>query len=236
MSPQLPCLIVGASGAVGSAIHAYLKEIGHPVVGTYCRSASEPRTGEWHQLDVTDSDACASVTAMMAERFGNQFHLIICCGVLADKPIPAVSPEEWRHVLSTNLDGPFFLIRSAFKTLAVGGVGRIVLVGSLSARFGFPGQVAYASSKAALEALCRVTAVELGRFGVTCNVVAPGALAGGMADEIKSTAISLIKMRTPNKRLGNVSEAAEAVAFLLSEAAGHITGQTLAIDGGFSIA
>ena len=188
------------------------------------------------KLDVTEPAACDTVVQDVAKRFSNRFHLIICCGVLADKPMTLVTPEEWRHVISVNLDGPFYLLRSAFRSLAVGGVGRVVLLGSLSGRFGFPGQAAYASSKAGLEALCRVAAVELGRFGVTCNVVAPGALAAGMAGEISPEAQSFIKSRTPTRCIGTADQVASSVSYLLSPEAGHITGQTLHVDGGFSIA
>ena len=236
------CLILGASGDIGLAISRALIASGFRCFLSHSRKRqfSQPLDKElpgveWRAIDLTDHDSVSDLVNEVALMSNNQFNLIYCAGVLHDQPLWSLSPEHWREVMAVNLDGAFYAIRNAYQSLAVGGMGRIVLVGSVSGQRGYPGQAAYSASKAGLEALCRVAAVELGRFGVCCNVIAPGALESGMVRNVTPSVIKSLLSRTPTRKLGTVDHVAHAVLFLLSPMASHINGQTLVIDGGLSI-
>jgi NAD(P)-dependent dehydrogenase (short-subunit alcohol dehydrogenase family) len=234
-------LIIGASGAVGAGIAKRLLQGKWDLVLTSRHSSSRADPGLadlagccWMDLDVTNEAQTETVIAEVGRRSGNRFNLIYCAGRMNDRPLLQLTSEDWNQVTSVNLDGAFFAIRAAFQKLAVGRTGRIVLIGSISATHAQFGQAAYSASKAGLEALCRVAALELGRFGVTCNVLAAGALDDGMMSQVKPQVAQTISARTPLRRLGTVAEVAGAVEFLLGPSAGHITGQTIVMDGGFS--
>ena len=112
--------------------------------------------------------------------------------------------------------------------------GRIVLIGSTAARSANPGQGAYAASKAGLEALCRVAALELARYNITCNVVAPGPIESRMMRHVPEAVVTSTLRGIPLRRLGHPAEVASTVCHLLGAEAGYTTGQALQIDGGLS--
>jgi len=114
------------------------------------------------------------------------------------------------------------------------GNGRIVLIGSVSATKGNPGQISYASAKGGMESMCRVIAAELGRFGVTCNVVSPGAIESRMVKGTPTPAVERLLKNTPLREFGKPADVAGVVNFLLSEDGRYITGQTIQVDGGMT--
>lgn len=231
------CLVVGASGDIGNAIAVRLHAAGHRLFLTASSASTIPADAggfTWRAVDVTNPQQVTSVVEEVAASSENRFHLIYCAGTLNDRPIPNLSPEDWRKIMAINVDGAFYALRAAFRPLAVGGAGRVVLIGSASSLRAVPGQAAYSASKAALDALCRVAAIELGRFGITCNVVAPGALESGMVRDTAPDAIQKIVSRTPRRRLGTVEEVASTVIYLLSDGAAHINAQTIVLDGGLT--
>lgn len=241
MSDVDTCLVIGASGAVGSAVASRLQQAGYKLILTATRLP--PRNGtqlvdlrscEWRELDVADYAQTEAIVTEAAQQSSNRFHLVYCAGRIADKPIAQLRPEDWHHVLEVNLHGAFYALRASFQKLAFGGVGRIALISSISGRRAQSGQAAYGASKAGLEALCRVAAVELGRFGVTCNVVASGPLDAGMMSHVRPAVVESLVARTPLRRLGTPQDVGSAVEFLLSPGARHITGQTITVDGGFT--
>lgn len=146
------------------------------------------------------------------------------------------SDEDWRRDVETNLYGAFHLAQAAFEALAASGDGRVVLISSVGAETGIPGQVAYGASKAGLVGMARTLAAEWASRGVRCNVVMPGFIATpkvrSMRDEIQESVIRAI----PLGRFGETEELAGAVCFLLSPAAAYITGAVLRVDGGFGLA
>ena len=153
---------------------------------------------------------------------------------MREAPIALLPDDAWAEVINVNLTGAFACLRAVARPMMVGEGGRIVLLGSVSGRIGIPGQAAYAASKAGLEALARVAAAEFGRYGITCNVVAPGAIDAGMFRTVADLAVTRVVTRTSLRRLGTVQEVASVVRFLLASDAAYLTGQTVVIDGGLS--
>lgn len=243
MKPERAAMIIGASGDIGGAVAAALADMGFALTLTHYEQPSpvelpEPETNgasavRWCRLDVTDAKAVREVMESAIAAHGPPYAVIYCAGVLRRSPLMLMAEEQWRHVLDVNLTGAFHCLQVAARTMSVARRGRIVLLGSAWCHEAPPGQAAYAASKAGLEALCRVTAAEVGRFGVTCNVVAPGAVESRSLmelDQVRSH--SDVIARTPLRRVGRATEVASAVRHLLTEEAGFITGQTLRVDGG----
>jgi NAD(P)-dependent dehydrogenase (short-subunit alcohol dehydrogenase family) len=144
--------------------------------------------------------------------------------------------EEWRKDLETNLDGAFHLIQAAFPALAESGDGRIVVVSSVAAELGLPGQVAYGAAKAGLIGMVRTLAGEWASHGIRCNAVMPGMIATPKVLAMPEQVQNSLNRTIPLGRFGATDELAGAVAFLLSPAAAYITGAALRVDGGFGLA
>lgn len=236
-----PCLIIGASGNIGEEIAALLLRQGRPLALTHsARSAPSPRLPanddnvRWYGVDVCDSDAVTRLVKTVEQDFGAAPDLVYCAGIVKDGSISLISDETWDAVLRTNLTGAFYFVRAVSKSLMVAGNGRIVLIGSVSAQKGNPGQLSYAAAKGGMESMCRVIAVELGRFGVTCNVVSPGAIESRMVKGTPTPAVEKLLKNTPLREFGKPGDVAGLVGFLLSEEGRYITGQTIQIDGGMT--
>lgn len=235
-SPQTDTVaVIGAGGEIGAAIASTLEAAGLRVVRTYRTppaAVMNDEPGLHHALDVTDPGSIKRVSLAVEERFGPLFGMIYVAGSTKETPIMLLEHDDWKKVIEVNLTGAFSCLQAVARPMMVNGVGRIVLVGSVSAHIGTPDQAAYAASKAGLEALARVAAIELGRYGVTCNVVAPGAIDSGLFRAVAEQAVTKIVQRTALRRLGTPYEVAGAVRYLLSAEAAYITGQTIVVDGG----
>lgn len=236
-----PCLVVGASGNIGEEIAVHILKSGRRVALTHSpRSGPSNRVppddeyARWYGVDVCDSADVARLVQTVEKDFGSAPDLVYCAGIVKDGSISLISDEAWNAVIQTNLTGAFHFVRALSKSLMVAGDGRIVLIGSVSATKGNPGQLSYAAAKAGMEGMCRVVAVELGRFGVTCNVVSPGVIESRMVDETPTPAIQRLLKSTPLRSFGTPSDVAGLVGFLLSAEGRYITGQTIQIDGGMT--
>jgi 3-oxoacyl-[acyl-carrier protein] reductase len=146
-----------------------------------------------------------------------------------------MSDEDWNLVLDTNLKGAFFCIRAASRPMMRQRYGRIVNVTSVAGLSGNAGQANYASAKAGLVGLTMTVAKELGSRGITCNAIAPGFVLTDLTSTLPEELIQQAIARTPLGRTGTPEDMVAAVAFLASDEAGFITGQTLAVDGGLVI-
>jgi 3-oxoacyl-[acyl-carrier protein] reductase len=240
LEPQRPTVIVvGAGCDIGKAIAEALLSDGFRVLATYRKApAGGPAGGDGssiaYSLDVTDHRGVTDFFRRVEDEFGPPFGVVYVAGCTKEAPISFLTDEAWDEVIGVNLTGAFACLRAASRPMMVGGAGRIVLVGSVSAGVGIPGQAAYAASKAGLEALARVASAEFGRFGISCNVIAPGAIDSGIFRTVADAAVHKILQRTTLRRLGTPAEVAAAVRFLFNPDAGYITGQTLIVDGGIS--
>ena len=235
----LRVIVTGATGGIGRAVVEALGAAGCSVAA--CDAAGTP------VADVAGSTTSASfdvrdrtaVQAGVADAIGA---LGGCDAVVANAGIvdtihraERFAEEDWRKDIETNLYGAFYVAQAAFDALAESPDARIVLVSSVAAEFGLPGQVAYGASKAGVVGLARTLAAEWAPRGIRCNVVMPGMIATpkvrAMPDEVKDALAAGI----PLGRFGATEELAGVVSFLLSPAAAYITGAVLRVDGGFGL-
>ena len=184
--------------------------------------------------DVSDPAAVAAAFETLAERFGRLDALVNNAGTAVFKPLLETTHEEWSRVLAVNLTGPFLTTQLAAPLMADGGGGAIVNITSISGLRASTLRVAYGTSKAALAHLTKQQAAELGGLGIRVNAVAPGPVETAMAKAVHSPEIRAdYRDAIPLARYGLEEELAEAIFFLCSDKASYITGQTLAVDGGF---
>ena len=185
--------------------------------------------------DIRRAEAARAMVATTLDRFGRLDALVVSAGRNARYPTARLSEGDFDDVVTTNLKGAFLTVQAAAPALAAQRRGRIVLMSSIGARvsLGFP---VYDATKAALEALVRDFARELGPHGITVNAVSPGYILTPLTELILSdptVSEALIRL-TPRKRLGRLDDVTGAVAFLVSDEADYVTGQALVIDGGMT--
>jgi 3-oxoacyl-[acyl-carrier protein] reductase len=203
-------LVTGGSKGIGRTLAERFRDAGYRVAATY-RSGGVPDGVLGLQCDITDQEQVeAAFTAVEAE-LGPVEILVANAGVTKDTLLMRMSDEDWDTVIDTNLTGTFRVVRRASRPMMRGRFGRIILVSSVVALLGSPGQVNYSSSKAALVGMARSITRELGVRGVTANVIAPGFI------ETDMTAVL------------------PAALFLAGDQAGYISGAVLPVDGGLGM-
>jgi 3-oxoacyl-[acyl-carrier protein] reductase len=232
-------IVTGAAGGIGRAIVEALADAGCAVAacdapGTPVDDlAGAPATA---MFDVRDRTAVQEAVAGVIGELGGCDAVVANAGVVDTiHRAESFSEDEWRKDVETNLYGAFYLAQSAFDALAASGDGRVILISSVAAETGIPGQVAYAASKAGLVGTARTLAAEWAALGIRCNVVMPGFIATpkvrAMPDQVRQAVAGAI----PLKRFGETEELAGVVGFLLSPAAAYINGAVLRVDGGFGL-
>ncbi len=184
--------------------------------------------------DVADGAGVAQAVRQVATRFGRLDALVNNAGIAVFKPILETTPEEWNRVLAVNLTGPFLTVQAAAPLMAEAGGGAVVNITSISGLRASTLRVAYGTSKAALAHLTKQQAVELAALGIRVNAVAPGPVDTAMAKAVHTPEIRRDYHDTiPLNRYGLEEELAETIVFLCSDRASYITGQVIAVDGGF---
>jgi len=227
-------LVTGGSKGIGRTLAERFRDAGYRVAATY-RSGGVPDGVLGLQCDITDQEQVeAAFTAVEAE-LGPVEILVANAGVTKDTLLMRMSDEDWDTVIDTNLTGTFRVVRRASRPMMRGRFGRIILVSSVVALLGSPGQVNYSSSKAALVGMARSITRELGVRGVTANVIAPGFIETDMTAVIPDDVIADYKKRIPAGRLGVVDDVAAAALFLAGDQAGYVSGAVLPVDGGLGM-
>ncbi|MBS7791457.1 SDR family oxidoreductase [Roseococcus sp. SDR] len=184
--------------------------------------------------DVSDAAAVEHAVRRTRERFGRLDALVNNAGIAIFKPLLETTQEDWNRVLAVNLTGPFLMTQAAAPLMAEGGGGAIVNIASISGLRASTLRVAYGTSKAALMHLTKQQAVELAALGIRANCVAPGPVDTAMAKAVHTPEIRAdYHAAMPLNRYGLESELADAIFYLCSERASYITGQVIAVDGGF---
>lgn len=227
-------LVTGTSRGIGAAIAADLLAAGYRVAGT-SRTGTAPEGVLGIAADITEPDQVDAVYRRVEDEIGPVEVLVANAGITRDGLLAMMKDEAWDDVIGTNLSGAFRTVRRAVRPMTRARFGRIVLIGSVSAYVGTPGQVNYAASKAGLIGMARSVAGELGSRGITCNVVAPGFVRTDMTDELSDEVRADYLKRIPLRRAAEVGDVAAAVRFLCSDEAGYITGVVLPVDGGIGM-
>ena len=186
------------------------------------------------RCDVADSAGVAAAVARVGKEFGRLDALVNNAGIAIFKPILDITYEDWSRVLAVNLTGPFLCVQAAAPLMRDSGGGAIVNITSISGLRASTLRTAYGTSKAGLAHLTQQQAIELASLGIRVNAVAPGPVDTAMAKAVHTPEIrAAYHDAIPLNRYGLEQELAEAIFFLCSERASYITGQTIAVDGGF---
>ena len=235
-------LVTGASRGIGASIAVELAKNNILVIGT---ATSDKGVGAIEEnfklnkqngiglvLDVNDNKSIESLINHIEENYGNISILVNNAGITKDTLLMKMKDEDWDEVMNTNLKSVFKLSQSVIRKMMKNRYGRIINISSVVGHSGNAGQTNYTASKAGMSGFTKSLAQEVGSRGITVNCVAPGfidtEMTRSLPEEYKNQLISKI----PLGKLGSPNDIANAVAFLASENASYITGETLHINGG----
>lgn len=238
MTEKKTALVTGASRGIGAAIAARLATDCF-VVGTATTEAGAAAIGDalgdngtGMVLRVDEDASVEAVIAALGEAGRMPLVLVNNAGITSDNLLMRMKMDEWASVLNTNLTGLYRIVKPVLRSMMKARWGRIVNVSSVVARMGNPGQSNYAASKSGIEGFTRALAQEVGSRGITVNAVAPGFIETDMTAALDSTQAEFLISRVPLGTLGRAEDVASAVAFLASDGAAYITGETLHVNGG----
>jgi 3-oxoacyl-[acyl-carrier protein] reductase len=235
-------LVTGATGGLGGAIARTLHGLGASVALSGTRvEALEALAAEFGERTVavpcnlSDKDSVEALVPAAEEKLGGLDILVNNAGVTRDNLFMRLKDEDWDNVIAVNLTAAFRLSRAAVKSMMRRRYGRIIAIGSVVGVTGNPGQGNYAASKAGLIGMSKALAAEVASRNITVNVVAPGFIESPMTQSLTEKQREAILADVPMGRLGLGEDVAAAVAYLASNEAAYVTGQTLHVNGGMAM-
>ncbi|MEP4545825.1 MAG: 3-oxoacyl-ACP reductase FabG [Saccharospirillum sp.] len=242
MSDHKWVLITGASRGIGAAIAETLGRQGYRIAGTATSESGAQAIserlqaagieGQGYTLDVTSPESIDQLMADLKAADATPEVLINNAGITKDNLFLRMKEAEWDSVIDTNLSSAYRMSKAVIKSMTRARFGRIVNVSSVVASMGNAGQANYCAAKAGLEGLTRSLAREVGSRNITVNSVAPGFIQTDMTHELPEATRETLLKQIPLGRMGDPNEIAAAVAFLVSDQASYITGETLHVNGG----
>ncbi len=233
--------VTGGSRGIGRGLVKGLAELGARVGFSYSSQVEqanevlESLPGEDHfclQMNIADSESVQKGFSQIFEKFGSLNGLVNNAGMTRDQLLLRMKEEDFDQVITTNLRGTFLCCKHAVKNMIRSRKGSIVNITSVIGSMGNPGQSNYAASKAGVEGFSRALALEIGSRQVRVNCVAPGFIVTEMTESLDDQQKNSILTKVPLNRIGKAEDVLGAVAFLLSDDADYITGQTLHVNGG----
>ena len=236
-------LITGGAAGLGAATATRLAVEGATVVVADFNEATAQATadaigGSAVRCDVTSREDVEAAVATAVERGGSLDILVTCAGIIRDNMLFKMTDEDWDTVIDTHLKGTFYSVRAAQKHMVEQQSGKMVLISSTSA-LGNRGQTNYSAAKAGLQGMTKTLAIELGRFNVNVNCVAPGFIATAMTRQTAErmgvdfdSFMEAAAAQTPLQRVGQPEDVASTIAFLCSDDAGYVSGQVVYVRGG----
>lgn len=235
-------LVTGASRGIGQAIAWKLAQDGAYVLGTATKQsgadsfaamlANAGLNGKGLILDVTDSAQVENLMSHLADANQCPAILVNNAGITADNLLLRMEDDEWYKVIETNLNAVYRMSKACLKPMFKARYGRIINIGSVVGFSGNSGQVNYTAAKAGIVGFTRSLAQEIGSRGITVNVVAPGFIDTDMTTALPDKIKEELLKRIPLRKLGRPEDIADAVAFLASDSAKYITGETIHVNGG----
>lgn len=239
-------LVTGASRGIGKQIAITLAEYGASVIVNYNGSKEKAEavvaeinerggTASVYGCNISDYAAVETMMKELLGEYGKIDILVNNAGITKDGLLMKMSEEDYDAVLDTNLKGTFNCIKHISRQMLKQKSGRIINLSSVVGVYGNAGQVNYSASKAGVIGITKSVAKELGSRGITVNAVAPGFIVTEMTDAMPEDAKKQVAEHIAMKRLGDVKDVAETVAFLASDKAAYVTGQVICVDGGMSM-
>ncbi len=236
-------LVTGASRGIGRAIAEKLAEDGFFIIGTATSDGGAEAistyladNGTGMKLDVANVDSIADVMKQIADVYGVPAVLVNNAGITRDNLLMRMKEDEWDDIINTNLSSVFRMSKAVLRGMMKARSGRIINIASVVGATGNAGQANYAAAKAGMVGFAKSMAKEVGSRGITVNTVSPGFIDTDMTRELADEHKQALLSGIPLGRLGDPKEIANAVAFLASEGASYITGETLHVNGGMFMA
>ena len=231
-------IVTGGTRGIGEAIALSLKNAGYRVAAIYAGNDDKAKAfSEKHGIpvwkcDVSDFAQCADTIKKISAELGPVDIVVNNAGITRDGTMKKMGRQAWDEVLDTNLGGCFNMCKAGWDGMLARSFGRIVNIGSINGQAGQYGQVNYAAAKSGIHGFTKALAQEGAAKGITVNAIAPGYIDTDMVAAVPPEVLAKIVARIPVGRLGQASEIARGVLFLVADEGGFITGSTISINGG----